>query len=98
MTTRVGDPEPLDRRHTLDRFDCGIDSLNLWLTEHAVKPSPPARRACSSSSTPHTSAYAATSPSTTTPAASTSAGDSSHPAPTPLNLQMLFKDIRESLE
>ena len=35
MTTRFGDPEPLDRRHTLDGFDCGIDSLNVWLTEHA---------------------------------------------------------------
>jgi GNAT superfamily N-acetyltransferase len=35
MTTRFGDPEPLDRRHTLDGFDCGIDSLNIWLTEHA---------------------------------------------------------------
>ena len=35
MTTRFGDPEPLDRSHTLDRFDSGVESLNVWLIEHA---------------------------------------------------------------
>lgn len=35
MSVRFGDPEPLEARHTLDGFDCGIESLNTWLTEHA---------------------------------------------------------------
>jgi GNAT superfamily N-acetyltransferase len=35
MTVRFGDPEPLATRHTLDRFDCGVESLNIWLIEHA---------------------------------------------------------------
>jgi GNAT superfamily N-acetyltransferase len=35
MTARFGDPEPLDRSHTLDGFDSGVESLNVWLTEHA---------------------------------------------------------------
>jgi GNAT superfamily N-acetyltransferase len=33
--SRFGDPEPLDPRHVLDDFDCGVNSLNTWLTEHA---------------------------------------------------------------
>jgi GNAT superfamily N-acetyltransferase len=28
-------PEPLDRKHTLEGFDCGIESLNTWLTRYA---------------------------------------------------------------
>jgi len=32
---RFGDPEPLGPRHVTDAFDCGRDSLNLWLTGHA---------------------------------------------------------------
>jgi GNAT superfamily N-acetyltransferase len=35
MSDRFGDPEPLDARHSLDGFNCGIESLNVWLTEHA---------------------------------------------------------------
>ena len=35
MSDRFGNPEPLDARHALDRFDCGVESLNVWLTEHA---------------------------------------------------------------
>jgi hypothetical protein len=35
MNLRFGDPEPLEARHTLDGFDCGVESLNVWLTEHA---------------------------------------------------------------
>jgi GNAT superfamily N-acetyltransferase len=35
MSIRFGDPEPLGAGHTLDGFDCGVESLNLWLTEHA---------------------------------------------------------------
>jgi len=35
MSSRFGDPEPLEASHTLDGFDCGVESLNLWLTEHA---------------------------------------------------------------
>ena len=35
MSIRFGDPEPLGASHTLDGFDCGVESLNLWLTEHA---------------------------------------------------------------
>lgn len=35
MSARFGDPEPLDAKHTLDGFDCGVESLNIWLTEHA---------------------------------------------------------------
>lgn len=33
--SRFGDPEPLDPKHVLDDFDCGVESLNTWLTEHA---------------------------------------------------------------
>ena len=28
-------PEPLDKHHQLDHFDCGKASLNEWLTKHA---------------------------------------------------------------
>jgi GNAT superfamily N-acetyltransferase len=35
MSDRFGDPEPLDGRHSLAGFNCGIESLNVWLTEHA---------------------------------------------------------------
>jgi GNAT superfamily N-acetyltransferase len=35
MTSRFGDPEPLDRSHMLDGFDSGVESLNVWLIEHA---------------------------------------------------------------
>jgi GNAT superfamily N-acetyltransferase len=35
MSSRFGDPEPLVASHTLDGLDCGVESLNLWLTEHA---------------------------------------------------------------
>lgn len=35
MSVRFGDPEPLAAGHTLDGFDCGVESLNVWLTEHA---------------------------------------------------------------
>lgn len=35
MTERFGDPEPLDSRHVLEGFDCGVESLNVWLLEHA---------------------------------------------------------------
>jgi GNAT superfamily N-acetyltransferase len=35
MGARFGDPEPLDTKHTLEGFDCGVESLNIWLTEHA---------------------------------------------------------------
>jgi GNAT superfamily N-acetyltransferase len=33
--SRFGDPEPLDPGHALEGFDCGVESLNTWLTEHA---------------------------------------------------------------
>ena len=35
MSSRFGDPEPLDAKHTLEGFDCGVESLNVWLIEHA---------------------------------------------------------------
>jgi GNAT superfamily N-acetyltransferase len=35
MSVRFGDPEPLDATHTVDGFDCGVESLNVWLVEHA---------------------------------------------------------------
>jgi GNAT superfamily N-acetyltransferase len=35
MASRFGDPEPLDRSHMLDGFDSGVESLNVWLIEHA---------------------------------------------------------------
>ena len=35
MSVRFGDPEPLGGTHTLDGFDCGVESLNVWRSEHA---------------------------------------------------------------
>lgn len=35
MSSRFGDPEPLAAEHTLEGFDCGVESLNIWLIEHA---------------------------------------------------------------
>jgi GNAT superfamily N-acetyltransferase len=35
MSVRFGDPEPLAATHTLNGFDCGVESLNVWLTDHA---------------------------------------------------------------
>lgn len=35
MSVRFGDPEPLGATHTLDGFDCGVESLNVWLSEYA---------------------------------------------------------------
>jgi GNAT superfamily N-acetyltransferase len=35
MSARFGDPEPLDAKHAVDGFDCGVESLNVWLIEHA---------------------------------------------------------------
>jgi GNAT superfamily N-acetyltransferase len=32
---RFGDPEPLADHHGLEGFDCGTESLNRWLLEHA---------------------------------------------------------------
>jgi GNAT superfamily N-acetyltransferase len=32
---RFGDPEPLSADHLLEGFQCGVESLNTWLTEHA---------------------------------------------------------------
>ncbi len=32
---RFGDPEPLAATHVLEGFDCGVESVNVWLTEHA---------------------------------------------------------------
>jgi GNAT superfamily N-acetyltransferase len=32
---RFSDPEPLGARHILEGFDCGEDSLNVWLCRHA---------------------------------------------------------------
>jgi GNAT superfamily N-acetyltransferase len=32
---RFGDPAPLGPEHTTEAFDCGRESLNLWLTRHA---------------------------------------------------------------
>lgn len=34
---RFSDPEPLGPHHDLERFDCGTDSLNLWLKRHALQ-------------------------------------------------------------
>jgi GNAT superfamily N-acetyltransferase len=30
-------PEPLTSKHRVDAFDCGIDSLNQWLRQQALK-------------------------------------------------------------
>lgn len=32
---RFGDPEPLSADHLLDGFQCGVESLDAWLTEYA---------------------------------------------------------------
>lgn len=32
---RFTGPDPLDTEHDLDGFDCGVESLNIWLTKHA---------------------------------------------------------------
>lgn len=34
---RFGDVEPLAVSHDVETFDCGIDSLNLWLKNHALQ-------------------------------------------------------------
>jgi GNAT superfamily N-acetyltransferase len=34
---RFRDPEPVDAGHDVERFDCGVESLNLWLKRHAVQ-------------------------------------------------------------
>jgi GNAT superfamily N-acetyltransferase len=34
--SRFRDPEPLDPSHAIHDFDCGVESLNLWLKKHAV--------------------------------------------------------------
>lgn len=34
---RFADPSPLSDQHQLDRFDCGVGSLNVWLAEHALQ-------------------------------------------------------------
>lgn len=35
--SRFGDPEPLTSDHVLEGFDCGTESLNVWLREHALQ-------------------------------------------------------------
>jgi GNAT superfamily N-acetyltransferase len=32
---RFGEPEALAPGHDVDGFDCGVESLNVWLTRHA---------------------------------------------------------------
>ncbi|HWI95643.1 MAG TPA: GNAT family N-acetyltransferase [Solirubrobacterales bacterium] len=32
---RFSDPEPLGPDHSLSGFDCGVDSLSVWLPKHA---------------------------------------------------------------
>jgi GNAT superfamily N-acetyltransferase len=34
--SRFRDPEPLDADHNLADFDCGVQSLNVWLKKHAA--------------------------------------------------------------
>ena len=34
---RFEDPQPIDARHDVEAFDCGIESLNVWLTKHALR-------------------------------------------------------------
>jgi GNAT superfamily N-acetyltransferase len=34
--SRFRDPEPLDADHDIDDFDCGVESLNVWLKKHAA--------------------------------------------------------------
>jgi GNAT superfamily N-acetyltransferase len=33
--SRFRDPEPLDADHDIEDFDCGVESLNVWLKKHA---------------------------------------------------------------
>jgi GNAT superfamily N-acetyltransferase len=33
--SRFRDPEPLGAHHDIAAFDCGVESLNLWLKKHA---------------------------------------------------------------
>ena len=35
--SRFRDPEPLDARHDIRGFDCGVESLNRWLEKHAAQ-------------------------------------------------------------
>ena len=35
--SRFRDPEPLDSSHNTQSFDCGVASLNSWLTKHALQ-------------------------------------------------------------
>jgi len=78
--SRFRDPETLGSAHDTEHFDCGVASLNLWLTRHADQ----AGASASASSW---------SRSTTGPVRSPSGMDSSRPTD-PLNLQMLIKDLR----
>jgi len=34
---RFGEPEALAPGHDIEQFDCGVDSLNVWLTRHAAQ-------------------------------------------------------------
>jgi GNAT superfamily N-acetyltransferase len=34
---RFGEPEALAPGHDVDGFDCGVESLNVWLTRHAAQ-------------------------------------------------------------
>jgi GNAT superfamily N-acetyltransferase len=34
--SRFRDPEPLDADHHIEDFDCGVESLNVWLKKHAA--------------------------------------------------------------
>jgi GNAT superfamily N-acetyltransferase len=34
---RFNDPEPLGVNHDFEEFDCGIESLNVWLKKHALQ-------------------------------------------------------------
>jgi GNAT superfamily N-acetyltransferase len=38
--SRFRDPEPLDADHNLEDFDCGVESLNVWLKKHAATAAP----------------------------------------------------------
>jgi GNAT superfamily N-acetyltransferase len=35
VTARFAEPEPLEAHHAIDTFDCGVASLDAWLTKHA---------------------------------------------------------------
>lgn len=34
---RFGEPEPLATGHDVDGFDCGVESLSVWLKKHAAQ-------------------------------------------------------------